>query len=152
MLLHLIFFWYRIISSFSQYIGSAPCLFIPIFAYTKTVFTLRHNQVRVDHVQSDVFRRQPSQAIPLNIVRYRKAVNSALWVQGTLVFCYLPFVVVVAITPQRGITLPIHLATQYTGSVVYLNSSLNPLWYCWNMREVREAVKVTLRQLFCQSS
>ena len=33
----------------------------------------------------------------------------------------------VAITPQRGITLPIHLATQYTGTVVYLNSSLNPV-------------------------
>ncbi|CAH3014742.1 unnamed protein product [Porites evermanni] len=99
-----------------------------------------------------IFRRQPSQATPLNIARYRKAVNIALWVQGTLVVCYLPFVVVVAITPQRGITLPIHLATQYTGSVVYLNSSLNPLLYCWNMREVRQAVKVTLRQLFCQSS
>ena len=48
--------------------------------------------------------------------------------KGTLVFCYLPFVVVVAITPQRGITLPIHLATQYTGTVVYFNSSLNPLF------------------------
>ena len=146
------FFWNRIISSFSQYIGTAPCLFIPIFAHTKIVFTLRHNQVRVDHVQSDVFRRQPSQAIPLNIARYRKAVNSALWVKGTLVFCYLPFVVVVAITPQRGITLPIHLATQYTGTVVYFNSSLNPLLYCWKITEVRQAVKVTVRQLFCRSS
>ena len=124
------FFWNPIISSLSQYIGIALCLFITIFAYTKIFFTLRHNQVRVDHVQSNVFRRQPSQAIPLNISRYRKVVYSALWVQGTLVVCYLPFVVVVAITPQREITLPIYLATQYTGTIVYLNSSLNPFLYC----------------------
>ena len=146
------FFWNAIMSSFSQYIGIAVCLFITIFAYTKIFFTLRHNQVRVDHVQSNVFRRQPSQAIPLNISRYRKAVYSALWVQGTLVVCYLPFVVVVAITPQREITLPIYLATQYTGTIVYLNSSLNPFLYCWKIREVRQAVKETLRQLFCRSS
>ena len=43
------FFWNPIISSFSQYIGTALCLFITIFAYTKIFFTLRHNQVRVDH-------------------------------------------------------------------------------------------------------
>ena len=122
------FFWNPIITSSSQYIGIALCLFITIFAYTKIFFTLRHNQIHVDHAQNRAFRRQPSQAIPLNIARYRKAVNSALWVKGTLVFCYLPFVVVVAITPQRGITLPIHLATQYTGTVVYFNSSLNPLF------------------------
>ena len=146
------FFWNPIITSFSQYIGIALCLFITIFAYTKSFFTLRHNQIHVDHAQSHVFRRQPSQAIPLNIARYRKAVYSAMWVQGTLVVCYLPYAVVVALTPRRGITLPIYLARQYTGTVVYLNSTLNPLLYCWRIREVRQAVKETLRQLFCRSS
>ena len=60
----------------------------------RQVVTLRRMCITViDYVQSDVFRRQPSQAIPLNIARYRKAMNSALWVQGTLVVCYLPVVV-----------------------------------------------------------
>ena len=72
------FFWNPIISSFSQYIGIALCLFITIFAYTKIFFTLCHNQIHVDHAQSHAFRRQPSQAIPLNIARYRKAVYSAM--------------------------------------------------------------------------
>ena len=143
-------FWNPHILPWCQYIITALCLVTTIFAYTKISYTLRHNQI---HVQNHVAQGQPSQAIPaLNIARYRKAVYSALWVQGTLVFCYLPFVVVVAITPQRGITLPIYLARQYTGTVVYLNSSLNPLLYCWKIREVRQAVKETLRQLFCRSS
>ena len=37
------YFWNPIISSSSQYIGTALCLFITIFAYTKIFFTLRHN-------------------------------------------------------------------------------------------------------------
>ena len=98
-------------------------------------------------LQNHSAQGQPSQAIPLNIARYRKAVYSALWVQGTLVVCYLPFAVAVAFTPQRGMSMSAYLTRQFTGSLTYLNSSLNPLLYCWKIREVRQAVKATLRQL-----
>ena len=137
------------IASWCLYIVSALCLVTTIFAYAKIFCTLRHNQI---HVQNHVAQGQPSQAIPLNIARYRKAVYSALWVQGTLVICYLPYVVVVALQPQRGMSLSIYRAQQFTATLLYSNSSLNPLLYCWKIREVRQAVKVTLRQLFCRSS
>ena len=79
-------FFDRRIASWCLYIVSALCLVTTIFAYAKIFCTLRHNQI---HVQNHVAQGQPSQAIPLNIARYRKAVYSALWVQGTLVICYL---------------------------------------------------------------
>ena len=122
------------------------CLVTSIFSYTKMFLTLRHNQ---NKVQNHASQGQPSQAIPLNIARYRKAVYSALWVQVTLVVCYLPHSIVAALTPQRGLPFPIYLARQYTGTLVYLNSSLNPLLYCWKIREVRQAVKDTIRRLCC---
>ena len=139
----------RRINSWYQYIGTALCLVTTIFACAKIFVTLRHNQI---HVQSHVAQGQPSQAIPLNIGRYRKAVYSALWVQGTLVICYLPYHITVFLTPQRGMPLSIYLARNFTASMVLLNSSLNPLLYCWKIREVRQAVKETLRQFFCRSS
>ena len=142
-------FWNPLITSWYQYIGTALCLVTIIFAYTKIFLTLRHNQIHVDHVQSHVFPGQPSQAIPLNIARHRKAVNSALWIQVTLVVCYLPFGIAVALTPPRGMPLSNYLARNFAGIIVYLNSSLNPLLYCWKIRGVRQAVKETLRQLFC---
>ena len=89
----------RRITSWFQYIGTALCLVTTIFAYAKIFVTLRHNQI---HVQNHVAQGQPSQAIPLNIARYRKAVYSALWVQGTLGICYLPYYIAVFLTPQRG--------------------------------------------------
>ena len=139
----------RRITSWYQYTVTALCLVTTIFAYAKIFVTLRHNQI---HVQSHAAQGQPSQAIPLNIARYRKAVYSALWVQGTLVICYLPYVIVVALQPQRGMSLSIYRAQQFTTTLVHLNSSLNPLLYCWKIREVRQAVKETLRQLFCGPS
>ena len=143
-------FWNRLITSWFQYKVAALCLVTTTVAYTKIFCTLRHNQI---HVQNHTAQGQPSQAIPaLNIARYRKAVYSALWVQGTLVICYLPYVIVVALKPQRGMSLSIYRAQQFTATLVYLNSSLNPLLYCWKIREVRQAVKETLRQLFCRPS
>ena len=116
-------------------------------AYTKIFMSLRHNQI---HVQNHVIQGQSSQVNTLNIARYRKAVYGALWVQETLFICYLPFGIAVALTPQRGMPLSTYLARGFTGTLVYLNSSLNPFLYCWKITEVRQAVKETLQQLhFC---
>ena len=142
-------FWNSPIRSWCQYMGTVLCLVTTIFAYTKIFFSLRHNQI---HVQNHVDQIEPSQAISLNIARYKKAVYSAMWVQGTLVACYVPFGIVVALTPQQGMALSVYLSRQFTATLVYLNSSLNPLLYCLKIREVRRAVKETLRQLFCRSS
>ena len=143
-------FWNPHILPWCQYIITALCLVTTIFAYTKISYTLRHNQI---HLQSHVPQGQPSQVIPaLNIARYRKAVYIALWVQGTLIICYLPSGIEEALQLQRGMTLSIYLAQQFTATLVYLNSSLNPLLYCWRIREVRQAVKETLRQMFSCSS
>ena len=142
-------FWNRIISSLYGNIGMLMCLVTSISSYTKIFITLRHNQ---NQVQNHAPQTQPSQATPLNIARYRKAVSSALWVQVTLVVCYLPHSIVTALTPQRGLPFPIFLAWQYTVTLVYLNSSLNPLLYYWKMREVRQVVKDTIRQLCCSST
>ena len=60
--------------------------------------------------------------------------------------------IAVALTPQRGMPLSSYLARNFAATIVYLNSSLNPFLYCWKIREVRQAVKETLRQLFCWSS
>ena len=142
-------FWNPFITLWYGNIVILLCLVTSIFSYTKIFLTLRHNQ---NQVQNHAPQGQASQAIPLNIARYRKAVSSALWVQVTLVVCYLPHGIVSALTPPRGLPFSILLARQYTVTLICLNSSLNPLLYCWKMREVRQVVKDTIRQLSCSST
>ena len=113
-----------------------------IGTYSKIFFRLRLNQIhRIHPLQGE------SQAIQMNTARYRKAVYSALWVQAALVVCYLPLIIAIALIHQRGMHLSSYLAWQFTSTLVYINSSLNPFIYCWKIREVKLAVKETLRRL-----
>ena len=71
-----------------------------------------------------------------------------LWVFAGLMICYLPFgLVLLAQTMLPEITEPVVIVGFFGLTLVYLNSSLNPLLYCWKIREVRHAVKETFRLL-----
>ena len=129
------------------HIFTSLCLVISIISYTKIFVTLRHRQ---NQVQDNVQQAESSQAIPLNIARYRKAVSSALWVQLTLVVCYLPYGIVTFLLNSR-LSSSNFLAWLFTSTLVYFNSSLNPFLYCWKINELKQAVKETIRQVFCCS-
>ena len=134
----LITIWYSII-------GTLVCLVTSIFSYTKIFITLRHHQYQVqDHIQ------QPNQTNQLNIARYKKAVSTEIWLQLTLVACYLPHGVAAAfVVISGGLSASVYNAWYHTVTLVYLNSSLNPILYCWKIDEVRQAVKDTIRQVLC---
>ena len=137
-------FWNVQISMWYGIIVISLCLVTSIFSYTKIFLNLRHHQ---NQVQGQT--QQPNQTNQLNIARYRKAVSSALWLQLMLVACYLPEVITVAVIANSGMSAPVFLAYQYAVTLVYLNSSLNPILYCWKIDEVRQAVKDTIGQMFC---
>ena len=131
-----------------QNIGIILCLITSILSYTKIFITLRKNQIQPLEHDS---KTQSTQPTSMNMAQYRKALSSALWIQVTLVVCYLPYVVAVVLTPKRELPLPYYLARQFGVTVIYLNSTLNPFLYCWKIKEVRQAVKDTLRQVSCSS-
>ena len=131
----------------SCYIIVIPsCSVISIASYTKIFGTLRHHQTLVqDHVQ-----QQPSQPNAMNMARYRKAVNSALWVQLALVVCYVPqLIMLLVITNRKNISSHVIVIDAITNILTYFNSTLNPFLYCWKFREVRQAVKQTIQQTLC---
>ena len=117
-----------------------------ILSYTKIHLKLRHQQVQV---QNNVSWEPTSNGgeIPLNIARYKKTVSSILWVQLALGACYIPWGIL-ALLFVIGIENGEAWITAET--LIYLNSSLNPILYCWKIREVREAVKDIIRQRNCQ--
>ena len=126
------------------------CLITSVYCYTKIFFRLRHHQVQM---RIHVHQEQPNGGgIPLNIARYRKTVCAALWVQITLVACYLPRAFVRPFGSLFSLSeVSISIIVRYAGSLVYLNSSLNPFLYCWKISEVRQAVKGTVKQYCCMT-
>ena len=117
------------------------CIMISTCSYTKIYFTLLKHQAQLrSHAHQERPNRecfgQFKRSTSLNIARYRKSVSNALWVQVTLVACYLPFGVVIAIFAITGRNTPsIDLAWEITVAIVLFNSSLNPFNYCWKIKD-----------------
>ena len=127
------------------------CIVISTFCYSKIYFKLRLQQTQV---QDQVHQGQPNGGgIPLNKARYKKTVSIALWVQMALLACYLPFGLVTGFILISGstLTLSLNFVWALTVSLVLFNSTLNPFLYCWKMREIRQAVKGTIRKFCCLS-
>ena len=121
----------------------ALCLVTSVCCYTRIYLILRN------HIQAQVIPQGQQNGIsPLNLSRYKKTVSTALWLFATLMICYLPFGLVLiarAIVPE--ITGSVVIINFFAMTLVYLNSSLNPLLYCWKIRDVRHAVKEIIRNL-----
>ena len=108
-------------------------------SYAKIYLTLRKHQTQI---QKDSTHGQPYVVgFAVNIARYRKTVSSILWVQLALLACYAPYGIVAGMKIN---TLACYLVSS---ALVHLNSTLNPILYCWKIREVRKAVKDTIQQL-----
>ena len=111
-----------------SFVGISSCLVILVASYTKIFRALSHHQA--------------SQPNALNMVRYRKALHSAVWVQLGLIVCYVPYFTLIILCEVR---CPNDIRIEGIAIVlVFLNSTLNPFLYCWKISEVRQAVKQTL--------
>ena len=116
------------------------------FCYTRIHQKLRHYRVQA---QNNVPQGQLNGGgIPINIARYKKIVSSIMWVQLALVTCYVPFGIVSVLTSFNVKGVEYNSAYTAAGTLIFLSSSLNPILYCYKMREVRQAVRATIRELY----
>ncbi|XP_078342579.1 adenosine receptor A3-like [Oculina patagonica] len=139
--------WRRDIALKAASVGIILCLATSIFCYTRIHLKLRHQQALVQNNVS-MHGQQNGEGIPLNVAKYKKTVSSIMWVQLALLACYVPWVVV-AVLNVNGIEHEIVTFSVATMTLVFLNSSLNPILYCWKIREVKQAVEDAIRQLYC---
>ena len=136
--------WREDVTDKSNSVGLILCLVTSIFCYTRIHLKLRHHQAQI---QNDLAQDQQNAGrIPLNIARYKKTVSSIMWVQLALVACYVPWGIV-TVLDANGIEHDV--ASMAAVTLVLFNSSLNPILYCWKIREVKQAVKGTISQLYC---
>ena len=124
-------------------------IIVSTFSYTKIFFTLRHQQAQVqDHVQPEQSSRVRS---VLNIARYKKTVYGVAWIQFAMLACYGPFTVMTFPFDFGNIdySTETSIANDVFVCLIFLNSSLNPVLYCWRIKDVRQQVKNTIRKCLC---
>ena len=121
-------------------------LITSIYCYARIYLILRN------HIQAQVIPQgEPNGISTLNLSRYRKTVSTALWIFAALMFCYLPLGGVLILSTSVKLRSSLVVFNCLTMTLLYLNSSLNPMLYCWKIREVRNASKEILRNVgFCK--
>ena len=126
-------------------------LAVAALSYLKIYVILRRHRIELQDVaqQGKPNRRGMS---PLNMKQYKKTVSMGLCVQLVLVACYLPYAIVVAVAIAKGYSPSYNLAVRLAITLTLLNSSLNPILYCWRIKGVRKAAKNTIKQWFSCSS
>jgi len=128
------------------YIVMLSCVVSSTFCYIKIYVTISHHRAQIQ----DENHQQPNggESLP-NTARYRKTVSIALWVQMTLLACYIPYgiISIFALTGLRSPTFD--LAWDLTLTLLFSNSTLNPCLYYWKMRHLRQVVTGTVRGLCC---
>ena len=93
----------------------------------------------------------PSIKITANVtILTRTAVNTFVFYICT-VFCYLPWSIY-RLFYTNIVLKDASDAWIFTGTLVFANSAINPVLYCWRLRELRGAVLKLLRQISCHKS
>ena len=121
----------------------AVCLTTSTYCYTRIFSRLRRQHIEVHNN----LREPGNQTTRVDMTQYRKTVSNALWLQLALLFCYLPSSVLAPFAYREIENNPfsaLPTAFRTTILLVFFNSILNPILYCWRIKEIRRAVKVTL--------
>ena len=128
------------------------CYLATALCYLKIYLLVRHHKTEILTQRTQVTQEQIENEA--NAAKLKKSATSTFYLYLVFVACYVPRMCIMSIISSAGestVSL-IHLL-HYTFTLVFLNSSLNPLIYCWKMRHVGKAIMVILRNLApCRSS
>ena len=122
------------------------CYLATALFYLKIYLLVRRHKTQILTQRIQVTQEQTENEA--NAAKLRKSATGTFYMYLVFVACYVPRLCVMTIIKGAGesTVLVIHLRL-YTFTLVFLNSSLNPLIYCWKMRHVGKAITVILRNL-----
>ena len=136
-------FWYESISVLS--VMSVVCIITTGLLYCKIYAAVRHhtNQIRLLQVPEQVAQNRDM----ANAARLRKTAVATFYVYILFSVYYLPIACAGLATMTHGKNAFLSHLWFFSWTVVYLNSSFNPLIYSWKMRNIGQAVLDTLRNI-----
>ena len=126
-------------------VGIGFCLSVSTGCYIQIFRIVRQHQLQI-YAQQEAVNRLNTVENNQNLQRTKNSAKNTFIYYIVMLLCYTPLFISLIIlgTPQ------IHSAKAWAlvGTVVYTNSSINPVLYCWRLRDLRTAVVKTWRQMF----
>ena len=141
-------FWKPLVHIFFVATVTIICLLICIASYIRIYCFIRRHQLQIQAQQQAV--QSSDVGKNLNVPRLKRSAINTFVFFIVLIICYLPFYVVLTLD---GLSIKDWQSEwEFAITGVFMNSSINPLLYCWRLRELRTAVVKTARQMLCKQT
>ena len=112
------------------------------YYYFKIYAVIRRHANQINALQQSAQNEDMASA-----ARLRKSAVATFYAYLVFLVCYLP-AFCTGVAKVHGETPLLSLLWVFRYTFMHLNSSLNPLIYCWKMRNIRQAVKNILGSIF----
>ena len=123
------------------------CFIVTGIIYSRMYSTARHHANQIQVLQMQVAQNSQRESA----ARKRKSAISMFYVYLVFLVCYLAvYCLMVSVTYliKSPPSTALDGVMVYTLTLVFLNSSLNPVIYCWKMRHIRHAMIDVLQNSF----
>ena len=117
---------------------------ITLVVYIRIYQTVRRHK---NHIHSMQIRDEAQSEEIKNLTVLIKSTVGIFYVYIVFLICYLPFIICMAVIQIYGSNIALKKLLLYSLTLMYLNSSLNPVIYCWKMRHIRHAIIDILRKM-----
>ena len=137
--------WNKFLYHLLSAIYIAICLIISTFSYIRIYLTVRHHRSQIQ-AQEQAVRCQYATNNTCMMRLKRSAVNTFIF-YICIIACYFPAYVLLTIFGLGYM----EWATEWdiALTMAFMNSSINPILYCWRLRELRAAVMKTAKRVLC---
>ena len=128
-----------LIISIAGFIG----ILLTTVAYIKIYLVARRHKNQIQSLQAQV--EQTSEMA--NFASLIKSAVGIFYVYLAFLVCYLPYWICVTAINSNRHSIALKIVYLFSTTLVFLNSSLNPVIYCWKMRHIRHAIMDILRNM-----
>ena len=122
------------------------CLIVVVTVYWRIYIVLKRHKNQIQSFQIQEVRQGVQNGDLSSFSKIRKSTHGTFYVFIVFLICFLPSYILSFLILFRPLNIiSLYKARLYTTTLFFLNSSLNPVMYCWKMGSIRRTLMHTMR-------
>ena len=140
-------FWHTyIISRVIWLVIMTVCLILVVTVYWRIYIVLKRHKNQIQSFQIQEVQQGVQNDDLSSFSKVRKSAHGTFYVFIVFLIFFLPSYILSFLLLSRSLNpISLYKAQLYTTTLFFLNSSLNPVMYCWKMGSIRRTLMHTMR-------
>lgn len=120
------------------------CLLAAAYCYAK-IYCVVSRHYRNDMALRSAVNESDRVEHSINMLKFKSHAISTFWVYCLFIVCYFPYFCVVIVISFSELSVTKRFFYEITALIIFINSFLNPVVYCWRLQDIRHGVLNTAK-------